>query len=482
MVVSSSPKNQSLDNASPMANTPVIKKGTTRGLLKIVPVILLTVGVSSIVRAQPIANAPELKLGSISLGISLEDAQSASPTADWRVEERLPSGKPSRYVADNALEWSGDKANVTLASTYYSRQILLSSMAKETNAQSCLERAKNWSVKLAETSGVLVNDRPEDRLYEEILLGRSGVARLFAAHNFSYWPTQKWSRRPPTDFYFSAKTEFVLSSNYVSEAILEARYSPDGCAVELTMRQRVAQPPDIQELPNALQRIVRKPSIGQRHFLSSSLKNWIPPLFEGNVQNKDRSPRDILSEAITAQVRCLINRHDGVVRHCELATGEPSYPSGVVNALTTLGASHQFDTSGLGFDIDDPAPLQVTLPVTLSPNDIVLTQFQLPDAPLQIPFKLPEDYFYRAFPQEAIDKGLSADMLVLCQIQIDQSVVCKIVSFAETNPKKLAVLQSIFTPSVLKVVHQAKVCPDGCTVAPPAGAVFKIDLKFMLSY
>ena len=453
--------------------------GATRGVLKVVLTMLLGVGYSSGAMAQPFANVPAPKLGPVSLGMSLEEVETALPTATWRVESRLPSGKPSRFVADNALEWAGDKANVTLASTYYKRQILLNTLAKETNAQSCLERAKNWSVKLADTSGALVIDRPTDNS-ENILVGQSGLAQLSAVRDFRYWPTQKWASRPPTDFYFSAKPEFAPADNYETAALLTARYSPEGCAIELAMTQTMAQPTDIQELPNALQRIVAKPSIGRRHFLASSLKNWIPPLFEGEIRNTDRSPRDILPEAVTAQVRCLINRHNGIARQCEMTTGEPSYPSGVEDALTSLGASYQFDTSGLGLDVDDPAPLQVTLPVTVSPNDIVSTQFQLPDAPMQIPYKLPENFFIRAFPQEAIDKGLGAEMVVLCQIQIDQSVVCKIASFTETNPKKLAVLQSIYTPPVLKGVHQAKVCPDGCAIVPPAGSVFKIDLRFVI--
>jgi hypothetical protein len=451
--------------------------GGTRGVLKVVLTLLLGVGYSSSAMAHPLANVPAPKLGPISLGISLEEAQSALPTDTWRVESRLPSGKPSHFVAENALEWAGDKANVTLASTYYRRQILLNTLAKETNAQSCLERAQNWSVKLAKTSGALVIDRPTDNS-ENKLVGQSGVARLSATQGLRYWPTQKWSSRPPTDFHFSAKPELAPAGNYETAALWSARCSPEGCAIEPAMTQTVAQPADIQELPDALQRIVAKPSIGRRHFLSSSLKNWIPPLFEGEIRNTDRSPRDILPEAVTAQVRCLINRHNGIARQCEMAQGEPSYPSGVEDALTSLGASYQFDTSGLGLDVDDPAPLQVTLPVTVSPNDIVSTQFQLPDAPMQIPFKLPENWAERAFPQEAIDKGIDAEMLILCQIQSDQSVVCKIASFAETNPKKMAVLERIFTTSVLKVVHRLKVCPDGCSVTPPVGSVFKISLGF----
>jgi hypothetical protein len=439
--------------------------------------MLLGVGYSSSAMAQPFANVPAPKLGPVSLGMSLEEVETALPTATWRVESRLPSGKPSRFVADNALEWAGDKANVTLASTYYKRQILLNTLANETNAQSCLERAKNWSVKLADTSGALVIDRPTDNS-ENILVGQSGLAQLSAVRDFRYWPTQKWASRPPTDFYFSAKPEFAPADNYETAALLTARYLSDTCAIELAMTQTVAQPTDVPELPNALQRIVLKPSIGRRHFLSSSLKNWIPPRWENGVRNKDRSPRDILPEAVTAQVRCLINRHNGVARQCELVADEPPYPSGVVDALTSLGGSYRFDTSGLGLDIDDQAPMQVTFPVTVSPDDIVSTQFQLPETPLQIPFKLPDNFFERAFPQEAIDEGIDAEMLVLCQIQSDQSIVCKIDSFAETNPKKLAELQRIYTPSVLRLVHQVKVCPDGCSVTPPVGSVFKISLGF----
>ncbi len=465
------------DHALKRRNMAFWLKGAVRNALKMVPLLLLSFGFTASVEAQPFANVPAPKLEPVALGMSLEEAQSALPMANWRVEERLPSGKPSRYVADNALEWSGDTANVTLVSTYYKRQIFLNTQAKETNAQSCLERAKRWSVKLAETTGALIVDDPAGNT-ENIIVGQSGVAQLSAFQDFRYWPTEKWSNRPPTHFYFNAKPEFAPTSNYETAALLKARYLSDTCAIELAMTQTVAQPTDVPELPNALQRIVLEPSIGRRHFLSSSLKNWIPPSWENGVRNTDRSPRDILPEIVTAQVRCLINRHNGIARQCELVAGEPPYPSGVVDALTSLGGSYQFDTSGLGLDIDDPAPLQVTLPVTVSPNDIVSTQFQLPEAPLQIPFKLPDSFFERAFPQEAIDKGIGAKILVLCQIQSDQSVVCKIASFAETNQKKLAVLQRIYTPSVLKSVHRVKVCPDGCSVAPPVGTVFKIDLEF----
>jgi hypothetical protein len=102
----------------------------------------------------------------------------------------------------------------------------------------------------------------------------------------------------------------------------------------------------------------------------------------------------------------------------------------------------------------------------------------LPDVPLEIPFRIPPSLIERAFPAEAIDMALEAEILVLCQIQSDRSVVCRIAEFAETNPEKLAILQRVYTASVLKAVHSAKICPDGCAIAPPVGAVFKIDLKF----
>jgi hypothetical protein len=478
MSSSAAPVRETLSGTFHAGSNAVRRMGVARGTLTIVPIILLAVGSSSNVTAQSFSNVPAPKLGPVSLGISLEEAQSALPAAEWRVEARFPSGKPSRFAAEKALEWAGNNANVTLASTYHKRQNLLNTLAKETNAQSCLERTKNWSVKLAETNGALDSDRPTVRFDENIVFGQGGVARLSATQDLRYWPTQKWSGLAPADRYFSAKPEFARAGYYETAALWTARYSPKGCAIEPAMTQTVAQPADIQELPNALQRIVLKPSIGRRHFLASSLKNWIPPLYDGDVRNTDRSPRDILPEAVTAQVRCLINRRNGIARQCELAAGEPSYPSGVEDALTSLGASYQFDTSGLGLDIDDPAPLQVTLPVTVSPSDIVSTQFQLPDAPLQVPFKLPDNFFERAIPQEAVATELGAKILVLCQIQSDQSVVCKIASFAETNQKKLAVLQRIYTPSVIKSVHRVKVCPDGCSVAPPVGTVFKIDLEF----
>jgi hypothetical protein len=479
MILSSSPACQCQSVAFRARNAPFNAKSVARGVLKIIPLLLLAVGFTSNVEAQPFANVPAPKLGPVSLGMSLEEVQAELPTANWRVEDRLPSGRPSRFAADDALEWAGDKASVTLVSTYYGRQILLIHLTKETNAQSCLERAKNWSIKLAETTGALVIGDPTGR-YEEIHLGQGGVARLSAAQGNRHWPTQRWSSRPPTDFYYSAKPEFVPASNYESNASITARYSADGCSIELSMAQTTPQPTDIRQLPDVVQRTTLKPTIGRRHFLSSNLKTWIPPMWEGTVRNTDRSPRDILPEAVTAQVKCLINRHNGTARQCELATGQPTYPAGVVNSLTSLGASYQFDTSGLGLDIDDPAPLQVTLPITLSPADIKSTQFNLPNVPLEIPFRIPENLLARIIPNEAIDKELGAKMLVLCQIQIDQSVVCKIASFAETNSEKLAVLQRIYTASVLRVAHEVKICPDGCTTEPDVGSVFKIDFEFKL--
>lgn len=479
MINSSSPARQSQNGKFEAPNAPFNVKCVAHGELKVIPLVLLALGFASNVGAQPFANVPVPKLGPVSLGMSLDEVQAELPTATWRVEARFPSGKPSRFAADDALEWAGDKASVTLVSTYYGRQILLVHLSKETNAQSCLERAKNWSIKLAETTGALVIGDPTGR-YEDIPLRQSGVARLSAFQGSRHWPTQKWSSRPPTDFYFSAKPEFVPASNYESDASITARYSADGCSIELSMAQTTPQSTDIPQLPDVVQRTTLKPLIGRRHFLASSLKTWIPPLWEGNVRNTDRSPRDILPDAVTAQVKCLINRHNGTARQCELVPDQPIYPAGVVNALTSLGASYQFDTSGLGLNIDDPAPLQVTLPITLSPADIKSTQFDLPNVPLEIPFRIPENLLARIIPNEAIDKELGAKMLVLCQIQIDQSVVCKIASFAETNSEKLAVLQRIYTASVLRVAHEVKICPDGCTAAPAVGSVFKIDFEFKL--
>jgi hypothetical protein len=465
------------DHARKRRHTAAWLKVAVRNALNMVPLLLLSFGFTAKVEAQPFANVPAPKLGPVALGMSLEEAQSALPMANWRVQERLPSGKPREFAASSGFGWAGDQADIALISSHYHRRIGLSILVKDADAQSCFERAKNWSIKLAETTGPMII--PDSKGPEQAIpLGESGFGRLLASREGRSWPTQRWSTRPPTLILFHATPTFTPSSTHETNASVLASFTKVGCSVELTLEQRSISPIDIPELPDAMQRITQKPSIGRRHFLSSGLKAWIPPHFEGGVIIKDRSPRDILPEAVTAQVSCLINRHNGIARQCELVAGEPPYPSGVVDALTSLGASYQFDTSGLGLDIDDPAPLQVTFPVTVSPDDIVSTQFQLPETPLQIPYKLPNNFFERAFPQEALDKGLGTKILVLCQIQNDQSVVCKTASFNETDPEKLATLQRIYTPSVLKLVHQLKVCPSGCSQAPPVGSVFKIDLVF----
>lgn len=448
-----------------------------RGALRIAPIFLLAAGFSSNVTAQPFANVPALKLGPVSLGMGLVEAQSVLPTADWRVEERFPSGKPSRFTANNAVEWAGDIANVTLVSTYFGRQIVLESPVKNMDAQSCLERAKNWAAKLADTSGALVIDDTSGR-YERSLLGPSGVARLSAFQGGRYWPTQKWPNRPPTHFYFSARPVFASASNYKTAASLMATYKDGGCGIELTLKQTVEEPTDLRQIPDATQRIVLKPSIGRRHFLASSLVNWFPPPFKGGVKNTDRSPRNMLPEAVTAQVSCSIDRSTGISQKCDVALGEPTYPSIVRSALTSLALYHRFDTLSIALDIDDPTPLQVTFPVTLSPSDIVSTDFEEPAVLLKFPFRTPVKFNERTIPSEAIDKGLGAQMRVLCQLQIDQSAVCKIASFTETDPAKLAELQAMYSLLVLRLAHDVQVCPDGCDIAPPVGAVMAMNFDF----
>lgn len=478
MSSSASPARQTLSGAFHAGRNATRLKGIARGTLTIVPIILLAVGLSSNVTAQPFSNVPAPKLGPVSLGISLEEAQSAFPTATWRVEYRLPSGKPREFAADSAFEWAGDKADIALVSSHYHRRIGLSVLVKDADAQSCFERAKNWSIKLADATGPMII--PDSKGPEQAIpLGQSGFGLLLASREGRQWPIQRWSSKPPTLFSFTATPRFAPTSNYETSALVLATFTKVGCSVELTLEQRSDWPTDIPELPDALQRIAMKPSIGRRHFLSSGLKAWIPPHFEGGVIIRDRSPRDILAETVTAQVRCQINRDNGITRQCKLAAGEPSYPSGLVNALTSLGASYQFDTSGLGLDIDDPAPLQVTFPVTLSPADIKVTEFEAPTVPLNFPVKLPPNP-ERATPQEAIDKGLGANILFFCQIQSDQSVVCRIASFNETDSEKLTTLQRIYTPSVLELVHQLKVCPAGCETEPAVGAVFKYELTFRI--
>jgi hypothetical protein len=467
------------DHALKRRNMAFWLKGAVRNALKMVPLLLLSFGFTANVEAQPFANVPAPKLGPVALGMSLEEAQSALPLTNWRVEERLPSGKPSRYVADNALEWAGDIANVALVSTYFGRQIVLESPVKNMDAQSCLERAKNWATKLADTAGALVIDDTAGR-YERSLLGPSGIARLSAFQDGRYWPTQKWSNRPPTHFFFSAKPEFASTSNYKTAASLMATYKDGGCSIELTMKQTVEEPTDLRQLPDAIQKIVLKPSIGRRHFLASSLANWFPPQFEGGVQNIDRSPRNLLPEAVTAQARCKIDRYTGVSQKCELVLGEPTYPSIVRSALTSLALYYRFDTLSDELEIDDPTPLQVTIPVTLSPTDVVSTDFEKPAVLLRFPFRNPVKFSERTMPKEAIDRGIGAKMLVLCQLQIDQSVVCKIASFTETDPAKLAELKAIYSLLVLRLAHDVQVCPDGCDIAPPVGAVLAMDFEYKI--
>lgn len=469
--------NLQADFALKRRNTGFWLKSAAHCALKIVPLLLLSFGFTSNVTAQPFANVPAPKLGPVSLGMGFEEAQSALPKADWRVEERFPSGKPSRFAADSALEWAGDLTKVTLESTYYERQISLKAPARETDPQSCLERATGWAIKLAETSGPLVIDDPTGR-YEAFPLGESGVARLGAFQGSRFWSIRKWPNRPPTHFYFSAKPVFAAASDHKSDASLMAVYSAGVCNIDLTMKQTVERPTDLRQLPDAMQRMVLKPTIGRRHFLASSLANWFPPLYEGDVKNTDRSPRNMLPEAVTAQVRCLIDRYTGISQKCEIAPGEPTYPSSVRSALTSLALYYRFDTLGLALDIDDPTPLQVTFPVTLSPSDIVSTDFEEPAVLLKFPFRTPLKFDERTIPREVIDKGLVAKMRVLCQLQSDQSAVCKIASFTETDPVKLAELRAVFTLYILRLAHDVQVCPDGCDIAPPVGTIFASDFEF----
>lgn len=467
------------DHALKRRHTASWLKGAVRNALKMVPLLLLSYGFTANVEAQPFANVPAPKLGPISLSMSLEEAQSALPMTNWRVEERLPSGKPSRLVADNALEWAGDLTKVTLESTYYERQISLEAPAKETDPQSCLERAKGWAIKLAETSGALVVDDPTGR-FEALPLGPSGVARLGAFQGSRYWPIRRWPNRPPTHFHFSAKPVFAAASSYKSDASLVVAYSEGVCAIKLKMKQTVEEPKNLRQLPNAMQKIVLEPSIGRRHFLASSLVNWFPPNFEGGVQNKDRSPRNLLAEAVTAQARCTIDRYTGVSQKCELVPGEPTYPSIVRSALTSLALYYRFNTLSDELDIDDPTPLQVTFPVTLSPSDVVSTDFEQPAVLLKFPFRNPTKFSERTMPKEAIDRGIGAKMNVLCQVQIDQSAVCKIASFTETDPAKLAELKAIYSLLVLRVAHDVQICPDGCDIAPPVGAVLAMTFEYKI--
>lgn len=467
------------DHAPKRRHTAFWLKGAVRNALKMVPLLLFSSGFTANVEAQPFANVPAPKLGPVALGMSLEEAQSALPLTNWRVEERLPSGKPSRLVADNALEWAGDLTKVTLESTNYERQISLEAPTKETDPQSCLERAKGWAIKLAETSGALVVDDPNGR-YEDFPMGQSGVARLGGFQGSRFWSIRKWKNRPPTHFYFSAKSVFAAASDHKSNASLIAVYSQGVCNIDLTMKQTVERPTALQQLPDAMQKIVLKPTIGRRHFLASSLANWFPPHFEGGVQNMDRSPSNLLPEEVTAQARCTIDRYTGISQKCELVPGEPTYPSIVRSALTSLALYYRFDTLGVALDIDDPTPLQVTFPVTLSPTDVVSTDFEEPAVLLKFPFRNPTKFSERTMPTEAIDRGIGAKMKVLCQVQIDQSAVCKIASFTETDPAKLAELKAIYSLLVLRVAHDVQICPDGCDIAPPVGAVLAMTFEYKI--
>ena len=202
--------------------------------------------------------------------------------------------------------------------------------------------------------------------------------------------------------------------------------------------------------------VIGRPSAAARHFLLAATPR-IPP------------------RGLTFTVRCLVDRSNGRVTHCQ----DPTVPEAWRAAAIGLGSLYQFrltpaQTAGQG-------PLAVAVQDRIVASDVRppdrLFEFtRRPPANVSFAQGLTAEQSQAYYPRGALEMELDARIRIECQVQPDLSLFClNPVAAPGTNPGRFL---AAFQAAALQLSSFLRSGPTLANGAPAAGTIFRTTIIF----
>lgn len=456
-----------------------------RARLWLSPITAATILIlSSTAHAQQAA----LRFGPLAFGATVEEARAALPEARWHALATLPDGAVSAATAADAIDFAGRRAHIWIRHTRYERGLVLDAAIDALTAQDCVEQSRAWHLAARDSTGPLLAKPPRTvtqpgrttfnatrtegglvvapqttggsstTFGEMITFAPDTTAMLDARRGVTPWPQSKWRRRAPDTFTLSASNGHTALGNRHVEVTTE--FDARRCRLRLEVSMALPKPPPTALVYDAA-RATRRPSLALRHHIMLA------------VQAPDPVGAP-LAAPLTRTMQCSVDRTTGLTFACRAPEETPPLANAHVRALRQLAMGYIFDMTGV--DIDDPQGMTISLPVTLDPGDVRSFAFadQPADATGRVRLARRPEIRSTDYPPAASRDNIQADLIVTCQAQADQSVICTRARAAD--PAHAA----LFRDAAINATRGVRVEPTLSDGATSNGAVFDIRLQFRI--
>jgi hypothetical protein len=377
--------------------------------------------------------------GAFRVGMSESEARTAGPRLAWKAEHAGPTGRLRALRTEDAVEFAGQRYDLTLEYRYYGAAgFHLHTASPARSPEECrtrllpvvieLERRFGYFLEPSRTRaqygpGSLMWQRGEHgAIYPIALPGRqiSEGAETFAVTAHSRLAVIPLESEGPAAIAWRADLERTPAARH--SVRLEGRYSsPDtaggSCALAIAI-DRDGTPPKFEELPEAGRTWAVTPTRGTRHFAA--------------LQVELDAPLDLV-------YRCRVERRTGVLDECEREDNEAT------TALQDIAASallREYRVDVRGMDPEVPVSLMTTVTVHLDAADRI--DAEPGDAPqlTQRAARLKRISGARPFdseyPRTALELELEAQIVLSCRIEDDLSLACMQGEITPTHDPEIA--------------------------------------------
>ena len=401
------------------------------------------------------AEAPVVRFGPLTVGMSVADARAALPQADWKVGWASPiTGRVSRLSAVDALEFGGRRMKVDLRDERYDWHLELTARSTEPSVQACEQAGLAMLTALEQSAGPLQPGR--DASGEALAFGSGSKAMWRALQDPGEVLSRRQAASTPVDRMSLSAVRTFDRLEVKGQVSYDARL-PQNCSFfAIAIRWRPRPEPEVLAWDPA--RVRQQITVGERHRLAQTLS--------------------LPSDGWTVRLRCEVQRQSGAVGGCQ-PVDPAAQPTPALRVAQRHAARLVVDLSGQ--DRDDPQPMVTELPVTLSPTDRRPLDFGPPTVPssgVSFAERPGAKALRSAYPSRAQRQGVAASVDLACQVQSDGSLVCQPAQAAGRDA--LGPLAVEFERAAETLAADYRSAPTLADGRPSAGVVIGLRVRFAL--
>jgi hypothetical protein len=397
-----------------------------------------------------------IRIGSIDLGMRIPEIKAALPGAVWKlVSKSAFSGRESKVSAEGAIELGGRRFNVEIRDELYEWDIELTAHSSETSPSACEQAGLAVLTALEDGTGPLTASRDDG---ETVSFGRASTAR-FRAFEGRREPVARKHLERSTAHTLVLSARLEAQRQEVKATVSFDATQSKNCRINLIALGWQQQPP-WQSVAFDERKVIKRMSIGDQHRLASGVA-----LPENGA-------------AVTMQ--CQVSRQSGRVLVCN-ELGDKPFSAAISNLAGRYAGAMAFDTADL--DRDNPQPVLIDIPIRVSPSDVKSLGFgnRAPLLMSELTFVAspPTKEVQYAYPVKALRKGVGAQVAIICQVQVDGSLICRPPVVTQTDGQ--TDLHPDFAHGAAKLIPQYRVAPQLKNGESSNSVVFGLGLRFALS-